>query len=46
MVDVRGIRDLVAGPGAISLCLVIALLMLAMRLFEPRLMWERAGEAA
>ena len=45
VVDLRGIHDLVAGPGAAPLLTVIALLMLAMRLFEPRLMWEVAGEA-
>ncbi len=44
VVDVRGIRDLVAGPGATPLFMVIALLMLAMGLFEPRLMWATAGE--
>lgn len=46
VVDVRGIRELVAGPGATPLFLVIALLMLAMALFKPRLMWETAGEVA
>ena len=45
VVDVRGIEDLVAGPAAAPLFLVIALLMLAMVLFKPRLMWETAGEA-
>lgn len=44
IVDFRGIDDIVAGPGATPLFLVIALLMLAMRLFEPRLMWKTAGE--
>lgn len=44
VVDVRGIRELVAGPGATPLFLVVALLMLAMALFKPRLMWETAGE--
>lgn len=46
VVDVRGIHELVAGPGAAPLFLVIALLMLAMALFKPRLMWETAGEVA
>jgi paraquat-inducible protein A len=45
IVDFRGIDDIVAGPGATPLFLVIALLMLAVRLFEPRLMWKTAGEA-
>lgn len=46
VVDVRGIHELMAGPGAAPLFLVIALLMLAMAIFKPRLMWERAGEVA
>jgi paraquat-inducible protein A len=45
IVDFRGIDDIVSGPGATPLFLLIALLMLAMRLFEPRLMWKTAGEA-
>ena len=44
IVDFRGIDDIVAGPGATPLFAVIALIMLAMRLFEPRLMWKTAGE--
>ena len=44
--DVRGISELVAGPGATPLFLVVALLMLAMAIFKPRLMWETAGEVA
>ena len=44
IVDFRGIDDIVAGPGATPLFLLIALLMLAVRLFEPRLMWKTAGE--
>ncbi|HYU24588.1 MAG TPA: paraquat-inducible protein A [Thermoanaerobaculia bacterium] len=46
IVKYRGIDDIVAGPGATPLFAVIALLMLAVRLFEPRLMWIKAGEAA
>jgi paraquat-inducible protein A len=46
IVDFRGIDDIVAGPGATPLFALIALIMLAMRLFEPRLMWKTAGEAA
>jgi paraquat-inducible protein A len=46
IVDFRGIDDIVAGPGATPLFILIALLMLAMRLFEPRLMWKTAGEEA
>jgi len=46
IVDFRGIDDIVAGPGATPLFLLIALLMFAMRVFEPRLMWKTAGETA
>lgn len=44
IVDFRGIDDIAAGPGATPLFALIALIMLAMRLFEPRLMWKTAGE--
>lgn len=46
IVDFRGIDDIVAGPGATPLFMLIALLMLTMRLFEPRLMWRTAGVSA
>ncbi len=45
IVNYRGIDDIVAGPGATPLFMLIALLMLAVRLFEPKLMWKTAGEA-
>lgn len=45
IVDFPGIDDIVSGPGATPLFLLIVLLMLAMRMFEPRLMWKTAGEA-
>lgn len=45
IVDFRGIDDIVAGPGATPLFLMIGLLMLAVRLFEPKLMWKTAGES-
>lgn len=45
IVDYRGIDDIVAGPGATPLFLLIALLMFAMRFFEPRQMWKTAGES-
>lgn len=45
IVDFRGIDDIVAGPGATPLFLLIVLLMYAVRTFEPRLMWKSAGEA-
>jgi paraquat-inducible protein A len=44
IIDFRGIDDIVAGPGATPLFMLIALLMLAVRLYEPRLMWKSAGE--
>lgn len=44
IVDFRGIDDIVAGPGATPLFMLITLIMLAMRLFEPQLMWKTAGE--
>lgn len=44
IVKYRGIDDIVAGPGATPLFAIIALLMLAVRLYEPRLMWMTAGE--
>lgn len=46
IVKYRGIDDIVAGPGATPLFAIITLLMLAVRLFEPRMMWINAGEAA
>jgi paraquat-inducible protein A len=46
IVKYRGIDDIVAGPGATPLFVVITLLMLAVRLFEPRLMWITTGETA
>lgn len=45
IVDFRGIDDIVAGPGATPLFMLIVLLLLAVRLFEPKLMWRSAGEA-
>jgi paraquat-inducible protein A len=44
IVKYRGLDDIVAGPGATPLFAIIALLMLAVRFFEPRLMWRTAGE--
>jgi len=46
IVDFRGIDDIVAGPGATPLFMLIALIMYANRMFEPRLMWKTAGEEA
>jgi paraquat-inducible protein A len=44
IVDFRGVDDIVAGPGATPLFMLIVLLMFAVRMFEPRLMWRTAGE--
>jgi paraquat-inducible protein A len=46
IVKFHGLDDIVAGPGATPLFVIITLLMLAVRLFEPRLMWITAGEQA
>jgi paraquat-inducible protein A len=45
IVDFRGIDDIVAGPGATPLFMLIALLIYAVRMYEPRMMWMTAGEA-
>lgn len=44
IIDFRGLDDIIAGPGATPLFMLIALLMIAMRFFEPRFMWTTAGE--
>jgi paraquat-inducible protein A len=44
IVDFRNIDDIVAGPGATPFFALIVLMMLAVRTFEPRLMWQAAGE--
>jgi paraquat-inducible protein A len=46
IIDFRGIDEIVAGPGATPLFMIIALMMLAVRLFEPKLMWKTAGVPA
>jgi paraquat-inducible protein A len=46
IVDFHGIDDIVAGPGATPLFMIIALVMLAVRFFEPKLMWRTAGVPA
>ncbi|MBW3670283.1 MAG: paraquat-inducible protein A [Acidobacteria bacterium] len=43
IIDYQGIDDIVAGPGATPLFMVIALIMLAVQVLEPRLMWKTAG---
>lgn len=45
IVQFRGIDDIVAGPGATPLFFIITLLIFAVRMFEPRLMWKTAGLA-
>ena len=45
IVEFKGIDEIVAGTGATPLFLFIALTMLAVRLFEPKLMWRTAGGA-
>jgi paraquat-inducible protein A len=46
IVDFPGLDDIITGPGATPFFLFIVLLMLTVRLFEPRLMWKAAGELA
>jgi paraquat-inducible protein A len=46
IIKFRGIDDIVAGPGATPLFTIIALLMLAVRLFGPKMMWRTAGVPA
>ena len=46
IIDFKGLDEIVTGPGATPLFMIIALLMLSVRLFEPRLMWKTAGVAA
>ncbi|HXI13659.1 MAG TPA: paraquat-inducible protein A [Thermoanaerobaculia bacterium] len=45
IVNFRGLDDIVSGPGATPLFMLIALLMFAVRMFEPKHMWKTAGEA-
>jgi len=45
IVNFQGIDDIVAGPGATPLFMLITLIMLAVWLFEPKLMWKTAGES-
>ena len=46
IVDFRGIDDIVAGPGATPLFMLIILLMFAVRFYEPRLMWKMARQVS
>ncbi len=44
IVNFNGIDTIQTGPGATPLFMVIALIMLTVRVFEPRMMWKTAGE--
>jgi paraquat-inducible protein A len=44
IVDFTNIDDIVAGPGATPFFALIVLMMIAVRVFEPRLMWIAAGD--
>ncbi|HEX2165420.1 MAG TPA: paraquat-inducible protein A, partial [Thermoanaerobaculia bacterium] len=44
IVDFPHIDDIVAGPGATPFFLFVTLLVVTVRLFAPRLMWQAAGE--
>ena len=46
IVDFPGIDDILAGPGATPFFLLVGLLVLTVRLFEPRMMWQAAGAPA
>lgn len=45
IIDFRGVDDIISGPGATPLFMVITLMMLGISVLEPRLMWRSAGEA-
>jgi paraquat-inducible protein A len=44
IVNFHGIDDIVAGPAATPLFMIIALLIFSVRMFEPKYMWRVAGE--
>jgi paraquat-inducible protein A len=46
IVDYHGIDDIETGPGATPLFVVIVLILVAARMFEPRLLWRTAGAPA
>ena len=46
IINFRGIDEIVTGPGATPLFMIIALIMLAVRFFEPRMMWMTAGQVS
>jgi paraquat-inducible protein A len=45
LVQFGAVVTIIPGPGAIAFASVVILTMLASRAFDPRLMWDRAGEA-
>jgi paraquat-inducible protein A len=45
IVTFHGIDDIIAGPGATPFFIFIGLIIVSLRLFEPKLMWKTAGEA-
>jgi paraquat-inducible protein A len=46
IVNFPGIDDIIAGPGATPFFLLVATLMVAVRVFEPRMMWSAAAVEA
>lgn len=46
IVDFEGLDEILAGPGATPFFLLVVVLLLAVRVFEPRLMWRTAGVTA
>lgn len=45
LVQFGAVVTIVPGPGAIAFAAVVILTMLAARTFDPRLIWDRAGES-
>jgi paraquat-inducible protein A len=46
LVQFGAVVTVIPGPGAIAFAAVVILTMLAARSFDPRLIWDRAGESA
>jgi paraquat-inducible protein A len=44
LVQLRGIATIHAGAGALAFAAVVVLMMYAAQAFDPRLMWDRAGQ--
>jgi paraquat-inducible protein A len=45
LVQFGAVVTVIPGPGAIAFAAVVILTMFAARTFDPRLIWDRAGEA-